>query len=65
MGQALDRDHLGRVLPGWEGCRVVADHEVFLMNWQSENSFDGRYFGRIPAAAIVGRADPLWTEEDH
>jgi len=65
MGRALDRDHLGRILPGWEGCRLVADHEVFLMNWQSENSLDGRYFGPLPAAAIVGRADPLWTEEDH
>ncbi len=65
MGRALDRDRLGRILPGWEGCRLVADHEVFLMNWQSENSFDGRYFGPLPASTIVGRADPLWTEEDH
>jgi conjugative transfer signal peptidase TraF len=65
IGHALDRDHLGRILPGWEGCRLVAAEEVFLMNWQSENSFDGRYFGPLPAAAIVGRADSLWTEEDH
>ena len=65
MGRALDRDHLGRILPGWEGCRLVADREVFLMNWRSENSLDGRYFGPLPAAAIVGGADPLWTEEDH
>jgi type IV secretory pathway protease TraF len=65
MGHALDRDHLGRILPGREGCRLVADQEVFLMNWQSENSLDGLYFGPFPATAIVGRADPLWTEEDH
>jgi conjugative transfer signal peptidase TraF len=65
MGLALDRDRFGRVLPVWEGCRLIADEEVFLMNWQSENSLDGRYFGLLPAAAIVGRADPLWTEEDH
>jgi type IV secretory pathway protease TraF len=65
MGHALDRDRLGRILPGWEGCRHVADHEVFLMNWQSENSLDGRYFGLLPTSTIVGRADPLWTEEDH
>jgi conjugative transfer signal peptidase TraF len=64
MGQALDRDRLGRVLPVWEGCRLVADHEVFLMNWQSQNSLDGRYFGPLPALAIVGRADPLWALED-
>jgi conjugative transfer signal peptidase TraF len=65
MGHALDHDHLGRILPGWEGCQLVADHEVFLMNWQSDNSLDGRYFGPLPASTIVGRADPLWTEEDH
>jgi len=35
------------------------------MNWQSENSLDGRYFGPLPASTIVGHADPLWTEEDH
>jgi conjugative transfer signal peptidase TraF len=65
MGQALDRDRFGRILPVWDGCQLVADQEVFLMNWQSENSLDGRYFGPLPAAAIVGRADPLWTEEGH
>jgi conjugative transfer signal peptidase TraF len=65
MGHAFDRDHLGRILPGWEGCRLVADQEVFLMNWHSENSLDGRYFGPLPASTIVGRADPLWMEQDH
>lgn len=65
MGHALDGDHLGRTLPGWQGCWIVADHEVFLMNWQSENSFDGRYFGPLPATTIVGRADPLWTKENN
>jgi conjugative transfer signal peptidase TraF len=65
MGNALDRDHLGRILPGWQGCRLVADHEVFLMNWQSENSLDGRYFGPLSASTIVGRANPLWMVEDH
>jgi conjugative transfer signal peptidase TraF len=65
LGHAQDRDHLERILPRWEGCRLVANHEVFLMNWQSENSLDGRYFGPLPASTIVGRAHPLWTEEDH
>jgi len=59
--RALDRDSRGRVLPTWNGCRVLAVGEVFLMNWQSEDSFDGRYFGPLPASTIVGRADPLWT----
>jgi conjugative transfer signal peptidase TraF len=64
-GDAFDRDHLGRILPSWRGCRIVADHEVFFMNWQSENSFDGRYFGPLPASTIVGQADPLWTKQDN
>ena len=64
-GEALDRDHLGRPLPVWQGCRVVAAGDVFLMNWQSEDSLDGRYFGPLPATTIVGRADPLWTDEEH
>ena len=64
MEEALDRDHLGRPLPVWRGCRVVAAGDVFLMNWQSEDSLDGRYFGPLPTTTIVGRADPLWTDEE-
>ena len=63
VGDALDRDSRGRPLPAWQGCRVVADDEVFLMNWQSKDSLDGRYFGPLPASTVVGRADPLWTRE--
>ncbi|WP_236774040.1 S26 family signal peptidase [Agrobacterium tumefaciens] len=33
MGDALDRDHLGRSLPVWQGCRRIAEGELFLMNW--------------------------------
>lgn len=64
MGEALDRDRLGRPLPTWAGCRVVARDEVFVMNWQSSDSLDGRYFGPLPASTITGRADPLWTREE-
>ncbi len=60
-GEALDRDRLGRVLPAWRGCRVIAADEVFLMNRRSADSLDGRYFGALPSAAVVGRADPIWT----
>ena len=41
--------------------------DVFLMNPRSADSLDGRYFGPLPAASIVGRAIPLWvhqTEEE-
>ena len=64
MGEALERDRRGRALPVWQGCRAVAEGEVFLMNWQSEDSLDSRYFGPLPTATIVGRAEPLWTNEE-
>jgi conjugative transfer signal peptidase TraF len=65
MGAARERDRLGRPLPAWQGCRVLARGEVFLMNWDEPASLDGRYFGPIPSSAIVGRAEPLWTFEEN
>jgi conjugative transfer signal peptidase TraF len=64
VGEARDRDGRGRPLPKWQGCRVVGDGELFLMNWQSADSLDGRYFGFLPAAAVIGRALPVWTWEE-
>jgi conjugative transfer signal peptidase TraF len=64
IGAALEHDRLGRDLPVWQGCRGIADGEVFLMNWAVNDSLDGRYFGPIPASSIIGRAVPLWTDED-
>ena len=64
IGDARERDSRGRALPVWQGCRVVAKGDVFLMNRPCANSFDGRYFGPLPAASIVGRAEPLWTEQE-
>ena len=64
MGEARDRDGRGRPLPKWQGCRVVGQGELFVMNWQSTNSLDGRYFGFLPVSAVIGRALPVWTLED-
>ena len=64
MGVARDHDSRGRPLPIWQGCREIADGEVFLMNWQSADSLDGRYFGVLPASAIIGTAEPLWTGQE-
>ena len=64
MAMARERDHRGRPLPAWQGCRTIAEGEVFLMNWESGDSLDGRYFGPLPAASIIGRAVPLWTFEE-
>jgi conjugative transfer signal peptidase TraF len=64
IGEARDRDGRGRPLPKWQGCRVVGEGELFVMNWQSADSLDGRYFGFLPASAVIGRALPVWTWED-
>lgn len=64
VGDALERDRRGRPLPVWRGCCVVQPGEVFLMNRQPKDSFDGRYFGPLPAAAIIGRVQPIWTREE-
>ena len=61
VGTALAHDSRGRALPVWQGCRLIAGDEVFLMNTDEAASLDGRYFGAIPLTAIVGRALPLWT----
>lgn len=64
MGDALDHDRIGRDLPVWQGCRTIGDGEIFLMNWEVRDSLDGRYFGPIPASSVIGRALPLWTDEE-
>ena len=64
MGQARERDGRGRPLPVWQGCRDLSGDEIFVMNWQSADSFDGRYFGPIPSSAVIGQAIPVWTEEE-
>jgi conjugative transfer signal peptidase TraF len=54
-------DGLGRPLPIWQQCRSLSDGELFLLSATNPASFDSRYFGPIAAAAVIGRAQPLWT----
>ena len=63
-GEARERDRFGRPLPSWQGCRMLAESEIFLMNWDAPDSLDGRYFGSLPVTSIVARALPLWTDAD-
>ena len=65
LGDARGRDHLGRGLPVWTGCRVLTPGDVFLMNPDVPDSFDGRYFGPLPATTITGRLTPLWITREH
>ncbi len=64
VGMARERDRRGRSLPVWEGCRVISQDALFLMNPQSTNSLDGRYFGPLPQSTVLGRAHRIWTKED-
>jgi conjugative transfer signal peptidase TraF len=61
VADARESDSRGRPLPSWQGCRIVRENEVFLLNPQSADSLDGRYFGVLPISSILGRALPLWT----
>lgn len=64
MGEALERDSHDRDLPVWQGCQIIGGDQLFLMNRGVPDSLDGRYFGPLPASSVIGRAVPLWTDED-
>ncbi|MBF0877923.1 S26 family signal peptidase [Gluconobacter cerevisiae] len=65
VGKTLDSDHRGRLLPVWQGCHRLASDEIFVMNPTEPRSLDGRYFGPLPAALVIGRAVPLWLPFPH
>jgi conjugative transfer signal peptidase TraF len=58
---AREADGLGRGLPVWSPCRALRAGELFLLSATNPASFDSRYFGPIDAAAVLGRAQPMWT----
>ena len=62
VARARDRDRLGRPLPRWLGCRRLQGGELFLLG-TAPDSFDGRYFGPLPAASVIGTAHPLLTRD--
>ena len=64
LAEAQDHDRHGRRLPVWQGCRVLAPGEVFLMNSAQPDSLDGRYFGPLPLSTVIGRATPLWLPRE-
>ena len=62
VAERLTADRLARPLPSWSGCHLLDEDEVFLLMKGVADSFDSRYFGSIPTAAIIGRLVPLWVE---
>jgi conjugative transfer signal peptidase TraF len=55
------RDSRGRLMPAWSGCRLLTSGEIFLLNADVSDSFDGRYFGPTRRDEVIGRLVPLWT----
>jgi conjugative transfer signal peptidase TraF len=60
VARQLAADSKGRALPRWTGCQVLGADDVFLLMKPVPDSFDGRYFGPVPAATIVGKLVPIW-----
>lgn len=48
----------GEPLPAWSGCRVLGSGE-FLLIGDTDDSFDGRYWGPVDQGAIEGVWRPL------
>jgi conjugative transfer signal peptidase TraF len=63
VGVARSFDRRGRSLPAWSGCHRIQSGELFVMNPDAPDSFDGRYFGVLSMTAVIGRATPIWTDE--
>lgn len=58
---ALTHDRLARPLPVWRGCQTLGSDELLLLNPAHPDSLDGRYFGPLPTATVLGRAIPILT----
>lgn len=63
VATALEHDRMGRDLLVWSGCHRLVD-EVFLLNADVPDSLDGRYFGALAAATILGAVTPIWTRDE-
>jgi len=59
VARQRSRDPGGRILPHWQGCRTLRSDEYLVLG-DAPDSFDGRYFGPVRAANLLGRAVPLW-----
>lgn len=64
VAQALLVDRMHRDLPSWDGCSMLAAGEVFLLS-PHPSSLDGRYFGPVREADILGVAVPLFGSSVH
>ena len=58
VATAKKRDREGREMPIWQGCHILTEQTVFLLQ-DHPQSFDGRYFGPVDRRLIIGRATRL------
>ena len=61
VGPVFAKDSHGLPLPVIRGCFVLLQGTVFPFSTYSAHSFDGRYFGAIPMAQVLGEARPVWV----
>jgi conjugative transfer signal peptidase TraF len=62
----LRQDSEGRPLTRVpDGRYVVHPGEVWLVSTFSPRSWDSRYFGPVPASAIVSALSPVWVFKEH
>ena len=59
-GSVFAKDTQGRPLPVLRGCFAIASGHLFPLSTHSAHSFDGRYFGSMAMAQVLGEAQPLW-----
>ncbi len=59
VATAMSHSSLGVPLPGWNGCRLLRETEVFLLG-ESDASFDGRYFGPTEMSTVIAPVDLIF-----
>jgi len=64
VATALLSDEKGRDLPAWDGCFTLVEGALFLLS-PHPSSLDGRYFGAVREADILGIAVPLFGSSVH
>ena len=54
LAPVVARDHAGRLLPHWQGCRALRADELFVFSARVPNSFDSRYYGPVSKVSVLG-----------
>ena len=55
-------DGKGRPMPWWQNCKRLGKDDLFLLNEEAANSFDGRYIGISKTSDVIGEASLIWRD---